>query len=281
MAQLITMRHRIKAVETIKKITHAMRLISMSSHSRLKNQKKHLETYRNAFQTLWRKVENVLVEPGSDTTKSPQNPHRLIILTGSQKGLCGPFNSMLFRFFEQEMLTQPSSQSIIAVGKHAIEYCRARKLNMIASYNDFTTARFVTIAQALTDLLIASPIAYSQVTFYGNYQKNFFIQRPQATIVFPLPDMPKQEDQQLQQPVEYLFEQSPEELGSTLRHLMILITLQELLYDSLLAEQAARFISMDNSTRNADNLLVSMKLEYNKARQAAITQELTELSSNS
>ena len=60
MAQLITMRQRIKAVETIKKITHAMRLISMSSHSRLRHKKIHLETYKNAFQALWSRVKHLV-----------------------------------------------------------------------------------------------------------------------------------------------------------------------------------------------------------------------------
>ncbi len=274
MAQLITMRQRIKAVETIKKITHAMRLISMSSHSHLKNQKKHLEAYRNAFQQLWARVETFLEEPVlTETTQ--HSPRHLIILAGSEKGLCGPFNSQLFRFFEQERQSLPHPQSIIAIGKHAIEYCTAHKLPLIASYDNFTISRFVTIAQALTDMLISTPHLYSSVIFYGNYQKNFFVQKPTSTVVLPLSELPQQ---QTTQPADYIFEQSPEELGRTLRSLLILITLQELLYDSLLSEQAARFISMDSSTRNADNLLVSMKLEYNKARQAAITQELTELS---
>ncbi|MBA2307089.1 F0F1 ATP synthase subunit gamma [Candidatus Dependentiae bacterium] len=276
MSQLITMRQQIKAVETIKKITHAMRLISMSSHSHLKNQKKHLEAYRNAFQQLWSRVENVLEEPSSTGTPLTTS-HDLVILAGSQKGLCGPFNSQLFRFFEQERLSESHHQSIIAIGKHAIEYCTTNKLPLIASYNDFTTSRFVTIAQALTDLLINSPHIYSSVLFYGNYQKNFFVQKPRATVVLPLTDLPKEK---APQPTDYILEQSPEDLGHMLRSLLLLITLQELLYDSLLSEQAARFISMDSSTRNANNLLTSMKLEYNKARQSAITQELTELSTN-
>ena len=273
MSQLTTMRQRIKAVETIKKITHAMRLISMSTHSRLKNQKKYLEGYRNAFQEVWSRVEPFLEEPASQET--PASSHPLIILAGSQKGLCGPFNSQLFRFFEQERQSLPHPQSIISIGKHAIEYCANSKLSVVASYDDFTLSRFVTIAQALTDLLTSSPTTYSSVIFYGNYQKSFFIQKPRARVILPLEELPHTEGSQ---PTNYIFEQSPEELGRTLRSLLILITLQELLYDSLLAEQAARFISMDSSTRNADNLLMTMKLEYNKARQAAITQELTELS---
>ena len=119
---------------------------------------------------------------------------------------------------------------------------------------------------------------YARVTVYSNYQKSFFNQKPRKNIIFPLSECIATETEE--PPVEYLFEQSPEELNATIRHLMLTVTLQEILFDSLLAEHAARFLSMDSSTRNADSLLVTMKLEYNKTRQAAITRELTELATN-
>src|SRR5262245_56347198 len=99
MPQLIILRQRIRAVETIKKITHAMRLISMSTHSRLKHNKIHLENYKNAFQALWRRIAPLIPELEKDSNKG----RTLLIVVGSQKGLCGTFNSTLFKFFEAEL----------------------------------------------------------------------------------------------------------------------------------------------------------------------------------
>ncbi len=272
MAQLITMRQRIKAVETIKKITHAMRLISMSTHSRLRHKKVHLETYKNAFQALWSRVKHLM--PSTPPQADCSQPD-LIILVASQKGLCGTFNSMLFRYFEHE---QPlDNQHIIAIGGHAINYFNEHNKVMLASYNNFSASQFVTIAQSVTDLILQSPIEYKQIVAYSNYQKNFFVQRPKKTCISHVIE---EQPTGTQEPVDYLLEQSPEELSKTIHQLMLTVTLEELLFDSLLAEQAARFLSMDSSTRNADNLLIEMKLEYNKTRQAGITRELTELATN-
>lgn len=272
MAQLISMRQRIKAVETIKKITHAMRLISMSSHTRLRHKKVHLENYKNAFQSLWSRVAYAMPTIRQASVKA--DARELIILVSSQKGLCGTFNTTLFKFFEAEIYAD-TPNDYIAVGKYAIDYMRTHNHPLLASYNNFSVSHFVSIAQAITKIIIENPGMYSGVTIYCNYQRNFFVQKPRKSIIFPLQEpegLVKQE-----KPAEYLFEQSPQELSATIYELMLTVSLEELLFDSLLAEQAARFLSMDASTRNADKLLISMKLEYNKRRQAAITAELTEL----
>ncbi len=269
------MRQRIRAVETIKKITHAMRLIAMSTRSRLRHKKVHLEEYRAVFQRLWSRMGHFLVT--TQITATQEQPH-LIILVGSQKGLCGPFNSSLFKFFETEEPTLDTKHHLIAVGKHATDYFTAEKKLILASYNNLSASQFVSIAQGITTMIIQSPIPYATVTVYSMYQKNFFVQKPKKSQIYPFAEteIPVEKEQ----PSEILFEQSPEELSATIRQLMLAVTLQEILFESLLAEQAARFLTMDSATRNADKLLVSMKLEYNKLRQTAITRELTELSSS-
>jgi F-type H+-transporting ATPase subunit gamma len=273
-AQLITMRQRIRAVETIKKITHAMRLISMSTHSRLRHQKVNLENYKNAFQLLWSHVQHLIVCPSEVVAPPVQN--NLIILVASQKGLCGTFNSSLFKFFDAQL--QPSEYNhFVAIGKKATDYFVEHDKPTLASYNNLNAAHFVSIAQAVTAIITNSSVPYESVTVYSNYQKSFFVQKPHKSVIFPIAECSQSESEA---PTEYLFEQSPEELYLMIRHLMLTVTLQEILYDSLLAEHAARFLSMDSSTRNAENLLISMKLEYNKTRQTAITRELTELATS-
>lgn len=251
-----------------------MRLISMSTHSRLRHKKIHLENYKNAFQSLWTRIS--AIGPISSTPTTIISPNHLIILISSQKGLCGTFNNTLFRYFEHEMSSQTDHYQFIAVGKYAIDYLKQHDKPLLASYNNLHSNTFVSIAQALTALIVDSPQLYTTVTVYSNYQKSFFLQKPRTSVIYPLPEPPSSSSQ----PPEYLLEQSPDELSATIKNLMLTVSLEELLFDSLLAEQSARFISMDLSTRNADKLLISMKLEYNKTRQAAITAELTELATS-
>ncbi len=270
MEQLAQMKQRIKAVETIKKVTHAMRLISMSAHTRLQDKRSFLTTYKTTFESLWASVS-----PGLPKTKDPRrvDSHHLIILVGSQKGLIGTFNTNLFKHLEKD---HPSFKKhyFIGIGKHAVKYLTHKDAITLATYDNLTANTFVSISQGVTDLLMNSPIQYASTTIYSNLGKSFFVQQPTVTNLLPLvepelsPDTPK---------TEYTFEQSPELLRDTLKSLLISVTLQQALYDSILAEQAARFVSMDASTRNADNLLTSMKLDYNKVRQASITRELMEL----
>src|SRR5580700_7718087 len=101
MAQLIQMRQRIKSVETIKQITHAMRLVSMSAHARLNKEQRAFQVYHNHIAQLFATLRisqpqwnNSILMPTADLYSYP-----LLILIGSQKGLCGSFNNNLFQSF--------------------------------------------------------------------------------------------------------------------------------------------------------------------------------------
>ncbi len=270
MEQLAHMKRRIKAVHTIKKVTHAMRLISMSAHTKLKDKRSYLTTYKETFKSLWASVSHNLPHTKDIRTV---DPYELIILIGSQKGLVGTFNANLFKHLEKNHHSFKELY-FIGIGKHAVDYLSQKKAITLATYNTFTADTFVSIAQGITDILINSPIQYKATTLYSNVSKSFFLQQPTVTNLLPLVEPTLNEDTPK---TEYSFEQSPELLRDTLKNLLISVTLQEGLYDSLLAEQAARFVSMDAATINGDNLLTAMKLDYNKLRQASITRELTEL----
>jgi len=272
MEQLIVMKQRIKTVETIKKVTHAMRLISMSSHARLLEKRKHLEAYQKTFQELWNAIRPVI----STQQEAVHDEHAkdLCILVSSYKGLCGTFNTSLFKYFEQQVHKIPKRMHFVAIGQPAADYLKRNKVTPIASYTSLTPQHFVPIAQAVTSLIMNNPVLYRSITVYSNKEKTFFVQLPHKTVLYPF--QCNQHPESMQEPI--LFEQSPETLRNTTRSLLVSVSLQRILFESLLSEQAARFLSMDTSTRNADNLITTMKLGYNKVRQASITRELSELS---
>lgn len=276
MAQLIEMRKRIAAIETTKKITHAMRLIAMSTHSRLKSKEEPLQIYKENIQALFAKLQ-AHVPTWSHPALTPttrNNP--LIIIVGSTKGLCGNFNTALFNFFEKKHLPCERRYSIIAIGKKAIDYASShhQRATIVASFKELSTATLLPIAQEITGHILNASPHYSSVTIFSNISKTFFLQRPEATVLIPFSVTPETNDKYAQ---EYIWEQQPADILQTLTNQTIAVHLQFLLFESLLAEHAARFISMDNSTRNAQNLLETTKLNYNKLRQAKITKEIAEL----
>lgn len=276
MAQLIHMRQRIKAVETIKKITHAMRLISMSTHSRLRHKKAQFEEYKNTFLEF---ASHLQLQPVSGEEQNKVDLKELVLLIGSQKGLCGAFNTNLFKFFESSYPKIGRSVDIISIGKHATDYIMQQK-EPIIKFDNFTAQTFVAISLAITDYILLHKNEYAQIVLYSNFARTFFIQKPQTVTLFPFQAKTNEISSETVALEPYSYENDPKSLAEYIQKMLLTITIEELLFESLLAEQSARFLSMDASTRNAENLLIEMKLEYNKTRQAAITRELTELSSS-
>ena len=284
MAQLIQMRQRIKAIQTIKKITHAMRLISMSMHSRLRAKAPVFETYQNEVTRMFQKVRLATPQWTNQTmfpTDAPdKNP--LVILVASQKGLCGNFNSALFRKF-QDLYPEKTLEktNFVAVGKYAIDFINKQPTDrVVKTFDNFSSARLSLIAGRIVDLIEQAEKPYSSVVIVANGLKSFFVQKPLQTTVLPL-SMELSEDTAQELPKEpYAWEQSPTTILDDLAFQYLTSKVHHQLFQSLLAEQAARFISMDNSTRNAKQLLEDTQLLYNKLRQAKITRELTELSAS-
>jgi len=281
MSKLIQMRNRIQTIETIRKVTDAMRIISMSSHSRLKNKQEALSNYLQTLVTLLTKVQqatpswhNERLMPSADNDTNP-----LLILIGSQKGLCGSFNTFLWKFFEKYMSEESSKNyTYICIGKKSIDYLNAQYTDKIIKTFSLTKSdAFLTIATEITTLIMNAPVAYTSVTIFSNSFKSFFIQKP--TISHLIPFNPKKIVSFLESPIEgYLWDEEPHTILDKLAIHYIEAQLQHIIFQSLLSEHAALFISMDNSTRNANSLLETTKLTYNKLRQTKITTEITELS---
>lgn len=281
MSKLIQMRSRIQTIETIRKVTDAMRIISMSAHSRLKIKQESLSNYLTTLMILLAKVQQATPSWSNErlmpTSKQDTNP--LIILIGSQKGLCGGFNTFLSKYFNHYLSEHASRHfSYIAVGKKAINYLQETHPDrLIQSFSPLTTENFLTVAQQLSDFIMTATPHYTSVTIFSNTFKSFFVQKPITTHLIPFNT--EKTALMIEPPQEgYLWDEEPQEILDKLATHYIEAQLQHLIFQSLLSEHAARFISMDNSTRNATSLLDATKLEYNKLRQAKITTEITELS---
>ena len=281
MSKLIQMRNRIQTIETIKKVTDVMRIISMSAHSRLKAKQEPLAQYLEILITLLAKVQQATPSWSHERLMPLENSNNntLIVVIGSQKGLCGNFNTQLSKFLK-EYITQEQihNYQFTVIGKKPIEeLINSHPDKLICSFPTLTARNFLTISQELTDLVMTATPSYSSVIVFSNVFKNFFVQKVTKTNLIPFNpasiinnSSPTQEG--------YLWDEAPHEILDKLALHYIEAQFQHLIFQSLLSEHAARFISMDNSTRNANVLLATTKLEYNKVRQSKITTEITELS---
>jgi F-type H+-transporting ATPase subunit gamma len=278
MSELIAMRQRMKAIQTIKKVTHAMRLTAMSSHGKLKTHRGLLHEYKERLLELLSLIlseKPVLHE--SLLWPTTNNHNDLVILIGAQKGLCGNFNTSLFSFFERVLRNEQQEQlSFIAIGKKATDYLTQHNRSMVMSFTQLTPATILSIAQKVADHLWHARTPYSKVLIVYNQPKTFFAQS--ATLYQLIPFTETFAEKSLVEKTEaYHWEQDPAIVLDILLHRYLQCVFEDILFESLIAEQAARFIAMDGSTRNAKNLLETMRLDYNKLRQARITRELTDL----
>jgi F-type H+-transporting ATPase subunit gamma len=277
MAKLIQLRQRIKAIETIKKITHAMRLIAMSTHSHLKSLQDPLTTYTHTLDTIFAKLSAITPNWHHPIIHPEKASKTLLIIIGSQKGLCGSFNTNLFKLitYHLQKNSYPSLE-IIAIGQKAIDFTH----NHLAayplkhSYKKLNASRIESIAHEIAHMLIYAPMPYQAVIIASNTFKSFFVQKPHISTLIPF-EFQHTTINELSN--DYIWDQPPADVLNISVPQYLDSKIYFYLFQSLLAEHAARFISMDSATRNANSLLEATKLEYNKLRQAKITKELTEL----
>lgn len=294
MAQLITLKQRIKTIITIKKTTNAMRLISMSHHTRMRQIKTSFDIYKKELLRIYNKMNDTLAiknisaeelatqsteqvfanqnssnnqQTTNQTRNTSNNTHPVIYIVGSQKGVCGTFNTFLLHFVKKDIeLMQNAAQettlqntAVYTVGKQLHEQTKEQKF-LVPIF--ITTISTSTIKECVAIIIkrLASEAAGQKIIFYANYPKTFFVQRPTKTTI-TMPVLHAESDP----------------IAAKIEQILFKSEIQSIIVDSLLAEHAARFISMDSSTQNADKIITQLKLDYNKLRQALITRELTEL----
>jgi F-type H+-transporting ATPase subunit gamma len=278
MSQLVQMRQRIKAIETIKKITSAMRLVSRSFHTRMNKGQEALSEYRDTLCSIFTDLR--AIAPDWKPEKffpSEQLVHKeLIIIIGGQKGLCGNFNSNLFYWIDthKKELSSPDKR-IIVLGKRVQEHLNKRSIAIKKNYKELKPKSFDTVTEELLIDMFDQNEHYTKVSIVSNQSKTFFSHEQRHQQLIPFIGCASNNNKNFSD--DYHWHHTPELVLNMLAEDFIKISVRTALFESLLAEQAARFLSMDNATRNANKFLEAMQLQYNKARQAKITKELTEL----
>ncbi|MDP3788287.1 MAG: FoF1 ATP synthase subunit gamma [Candidatus Chromulinivorax sp.] len=277
MSQLIQLKQRIKAIQVIKKITHAMRLISMSSRLKMIKQSEHLKVFRDEITPLLCSLENV--HPSIDQN---QRFHKNIwILIASEKGLCGNFNTIIFAYFQAKLRNiNVDDYNFIAVGKEAGNFLTELGIQPVARYDKLSNSQLEKTATQLYEFLLQHKESYQTVTCFYNRSKTFFVQEPCQYQLLPVQAQSSCSINDTINLEDYHWEQAPADVILCIFQSFLKLNVLFILSQSMIAEQSARFLSMDSSTRNAENLLKKMNLEYNKIRQAKITRELTELISS-
>jgi F-type H+-transporting ATPase subunit gamma len=282
MSQLVQLRHKIRSIQTTKKITHAVRLISMSLYGKLEKINRPLENYTNHIQELFLETLQQAPETWHSELLFPDDlldNRPLYIVIGTSKGLCGGLNSNMFAFLETSLIIEKNqAPAFIAVGLRAIAALKEKKMGeLVCSYADLNSNNFLAVADDIIERIVEAPIRYSSVTFYHNITKSFFVQMPKKSTLIPV-SHDSLTPSKASIDTDVIWEQNKTTILDYLSVCYLRCAITHLLFESLRAEHAARFLAMENSNNNAEKYLERLTLQFNKTRQASITREVSELS---
>jgi len=277
MAKVQEVKERIQSVQSIQQVTRAMKMVA---DAKLKKAQRSIEQARPYAY----KIRNVLSQllPQIDRSLNPLLELReteqvgLVVIT-ADRGLCGAFNSRIIRAAEQELEKyDPEQVSLICIGKKGLHYFGRRSYNIIGEYTDFfkdlTFTRATSIVEVITTGFLKNHLDRVDVLY--NEFKNIIQQDVVVEQFLPL-EIPEEEAKESVE--EFLFEPDTQRFVNALvpRHLNV--QMWRMLLESNAAEQGARRTAMDNATSNAEDMIKDLQLTYNKARQAAITREISEI----
>lgn len=272
MPHIIELKKRIKAVETIQKTTHAMRLTSMSTHSRLIKQKVALNNYKKEIEDLLNTIQ-LTAKSKKISQECTMHSNQLTIIVGTQKGLCGAFNTRLAKYYNERVRPQYPEGPCIAIGKKIIDLL-PKEQKIIHKYPQFAPTNLFNVVGELTHHIMGKS-NYAHIIIVSNHPQSFFNQKPTVTHITPPCNHIL--TQKFSQELYELCDPNPQTVLANLESLYLKSQLETLFFNSLVAEYSARFLSMDSSTNNAEKLLSTMQRDYNKLRQASITNELMDL----
>lgn len=286
MANLKEVRNRIKSVSSTQQITKAMKMVSAAKLKRATNAIVQLRPYANKLKELLANLSASL-EEGSSPFLVEREPNKvLVIVVTSNRGLAGAFNTNAIKTANNLIAEKYGEQlragnvSIVAIGKKSQEYYQRRKYNVIGNNNDLYLDLNFENASKITESIMQGFLNgdYDRVELVYNQFKNAAVQilTSEQLIPVPKPEAPKEQDAKGKQ-IDYILEPSQEAIVEQLIPKNIKIQLYKAVLDSNASEHGARMTAMDKATDNAGELLKSLKLSYNQARQAAITTELTEI----
>jgi len=279
-AALSDIKRKVKAVEKTKQITRAMNMVAAA---KLKSAQLKMEQFvpyavrlRQVMEDLAQRVDTKIHPLLS--VREPQKI-RVIVMT-SDKGLCGGFNSNVIRkaqVFIAEKKKEGREISLISVGKKGINYFKKRE-NIVGEYIDIAKKEGVSTAVDILGDAIPSFLAEECDALYLVYSefKNLGSQKPDIIRLLPLSSMESDDEGVVRKP-DYVYEPSEEELLNHLIPLYLRSLILKGLLETTTGEHGARMVAMDNATKNCDEMVESLTLKFNKARQAAITNELMDI----
>ena len=287
MPSLKELKNRITSVKSTKKITSAMKMVAASKLRRAQELAESSRVYADSLAFI---LSSLAGKPSKNSDlpeilTGRENPKTtLLIINSSDRGLCGGFNSNLFRNAKTwiaEQQAKGKTVKLLTVGKKASSFYRRSEIDVIANFEDLTSNdRQIQVAEEIKSKIVElfESKEVDEVSILFNKFVSAIAQEPSYQSLIPMAS----DDEQTEEVVEtsnavFEFEPDKNELLEYLLPRNFLTQIYRSILESSASEHAARMTSMDNATRNAGDMIDRLTLTYNRTRQAFITKELIEI----
>ena len=286
MPNLKELKNRISSVKSTRKITSAMKMVAASKLRRAQELAESSRVYADS-------LSFILSSLAGNTKNSADLPEiltgrenskiSLLIINSSDRGLCGGFNSNLFRNAKKwisDQQGQGKSVKIMTVGKKASSFYKKTDLDIVASFEDLNSNdRQLQVSEEIKNKIMElfENNEIDEVSILFNKFVSAISQEPTYQSLIPLSNDETNEDESEANNAIFEFEPDKNELLEYLVPRNFLTQIYRSVLESSASEHAARMTSMDNATRNAGDMIDRLTLTYNRTRQAFITKELIEI----
>ena len=269
-ASQLAIKSRIRSVDSTMKITKAMQLVAASKYTRQKERMKQNKEYAHYLKEVLEQIlANLTTFDNPYLVENADAPTLTIVFT-SDMGLCGAYNANVYRLLQAEC---PQDEQLVMLGTQGAVWAKSHQRNVVEEYIQVEDDNYALLAQ----------LAESALAKYRN-QEIGKIRIVYTEFINPLRFEPKivtllpvEKVEKKGASADTIFEPSEEEILNDLIPMSIKSLVYSYYLETKTSEQASRRTSMETATDNAEDLKSTLELAYNQARQAAITQEITEI----
>lgn len=276
-------KNRIKSIKNTKKITKAMELVAASKMKRAVLKTVDSRFYRSYAEEVLARIGDAIgtLESPFLTVEDTTKPE-LIILVSSNRGLCGGYNAQVLKKMLEQIRIKNNDIAFIVIGKKGEAALRRLKQNIIASFIELpdviTLSHTLPISELATKEFVEGKV--SKVSILFTDYVSALSQAPKISQLLPLDSKEiMSSSKKIHSKGEYLIEPNGNELLPHLVEELVNARVYQMILESVASEQSARMLAMKNASDAASEMIDDLTLAFNKARQASITQEISEISS--
>jgi F-type H+-transporting ATPase subunit gamma len=285
MANLKAIRIRIVSVKSTRQITSAMKMVSAAKLRKAQDKIVRLRPYAGKLHEILVGLSQSFADSELDNAYGRVSPPDkiLIVVITSNRGLCGAFNANVIkearRIVSEKYYDQFKNGNVklLAIGKKGFDYFRKQSVNLLPEQNrllnDLTFDNVAVVADQIMNSFTSGE--FDRVELVYNQFKNAAIQNLTYEVFLPVQTVRTGKEKSI--PVDYIYEPSQEEIVKELIPKSLKIQFYKAILDSFVAEHGARMTAMHKATDNATGMIRDLTLQYNKTRQATITNQILEV----